>query len=244
MHRRLVVAALALAATALPAHAASDLDALQNLGQTEFRLLSEDLGAALSYKAVLPAEPLGVTGFDLGLEMTVVNIENSAVLERATSDDAPSSIVIPKLHVHKGLPFGIDIGAFLATVPDSNISLWGAELRYAILKGGTASPALAIRGAYTALTGVDQLEFDTTSVDLSISKGFAFLTPYAGIGKVWVNSTPDASVTSLSGVVGEDFDLTKVFVGLNMNFMFINVALEADKTGDASSYSAKLGWRF
>lgn len=244
MFRRLALASLALAAFASPARAASDLDTLQFLGQTQFRLLSEDLGAALSYKAVLPAEPLGITGFDIGLEMTVVNIENSAVLELATSGDAPATIVVPKIHVHKGLPFGIDLGAFLATVPDSNVSLWGAEVRYAILKGGVASPALAVRGSYSALEGVDQLKFSTTGVDISISKGFAFLTPYAGIGKVWVSSTPDASVTAVSGVTGEDFDATKYFVGLNMNFAFINIALEGDQTGDTTSYSAKLGWRF
>jgi hypothetical protein len=244
MRRILTLATLALAAIALPARAASDLDLLQNLGQTQFRLLSEDLGAALSYKAVLPAEPLGTAGFDLGVEVTVVNLENSAILELATSGDAPDSVAVPKLHVHKGLPFGIDIGAFVATVPDSNVSLWGAEVRYAILKGGTATPAVAVRGSYSSLEGVDQLKLNTTGLDISISKGFTFLTPYAGVGKVWVRSTPDQAVTAVSGVVAEDFNLTKYFVGLNMNFAFVNFALEGDRTGDTTSYSAKLGWRF
>ena len=240
MHRRLALVALTLATLALPARAADDLDGIFLLNQQQFRLLSEDLGAALSYKAVLPAEPLGVTGFDLGLEATVVNLENTVVYDIATLSGAPSTLVIPKLHVHKGLPFGIDIGAFLATVPDSNIRLWGAEVRYAILKGGPATPALAVRGSYTALDGVDQLELNTTGVDLSISKGFAFLTPYAGIGTVWVNSNPQGIPT----LTKEDFNLTKYFVGLNMNFAFINVALEGDQTGDTTSYSVKLGWRF
>jgi hypothetical protein len=239
MRRILAITTLAAVAT-VPAHAAGDLDALQNLNQTEFRLLSEDLGAALSYKAVLPAEPLGITGFDLGLEMTVVNLENSSVLEIATTGDAPSTLYIPKVHIHKGLPFNIDIGAFLATVPDSNASLWGAELRYAILPGGPATPAVAVRASYSALTGVDQLDMNTTGLDVSISKGFTFLTPYAGIGKVWVKSSPQGIPT----LVDEDFDLNKYFVGLNMNFAFINFALEADKTGDTTSYSLKAGWRF
>lgn len=240
MHRRFAAVALALAAFASPARAAGDLDSIFLLNQSQFRLLSEDLGAALSYKPVLPAEPLGVTGFDLGLEMTVVNLENSGVFELATLGDAPSTLVIPKVHVHKGLPFGIDIGAFLAAVPDSNISNWGAELRYAILKGGAATPAVAVRASYTALEGVDELKLNTTGLDISISKGFTFLTPYAGIGTVWVNSSPQGIAT----LTEEEFSLTKYFVGLNMNFAFINVAFEGDKTGDTSSYSAKLGWRF
>ena len=240
MDRRLALVAFALTVFALPARAADDLNGIFLLNQTEFRLLSAALGAALSYKAVLPAEPLGVTGFDLGIEATYVELSNSYVFDIATLGGSPTALVIPKLHVHKGLPFGIDIGAFLATVPDSNISNWGAELRYAILKGSTTTPAVAVRGSYTALTGVDQLDLNTTGLDVSISKGFAFLTPYAGIGKVWVNSSPQGIPT----LTKEDFDLNKYYLGLNMNFAFINIALEGDKTGDTNSYSLKLGWRF
>jgi len=240
MHRRFAFVALTLAVLAVPARAANDLDNIGALTQPQFRLLSEDLGAALSYKPVLPAEPLGVVGFDIGLELTVVNLENSGVFDVATLTGAPSTLVIPKVHVHKGLPFGIDIGAFLATVPDSNINNWGAELRYAILKGGAATPAVAVRASYSALEGVDELKLNTTGLDISISKGFTFLTPYAGIGTVWVNSSPQDIAT----LTEEEFSLTKYFVGLNMNFAFINVAFEGDKTGDTSSYSAKLGWRF
>jgi len=35
---------------------------LGQLTQSEFRQLSEDLGAALAYKALIPAEPLDITG--------------------------------------------------------------------------------------------------------------------------------------------------------------------------------------
>jgi len=236
-----VLAVLALALAAAPAHAASDLDSINNLAQGQFRLLSEDLGAALSYKALIPAEPLGTTGFDLGVEVSTVSLQNTAVFDLAMSSDSPDTLFIPKVHVHKGLPLGIDVGVFLATVPDSNIRLWGGELRYAILKGSTTSPALALRGSYTQLSGVDQLEFSTTGVDLSISKGFAFVTPYAGGGVVWVRSTADIPGTTLQE---EEFSVGKYFVGVNMNFAVVNIAVEADKTGDTASYGLKLGWRF
>ena len=147
---------------------------------------------------------------------------------------------LPKLHAHKGLPFGFDLGASYSAVPDSNIKVWGAEVRYAILKGSTTTPALAVRASYSALDGVEQLKFNTTGIDLSISKGFAMFTPYAGIGKVWVRSTPDSS----TGKREEEFDLGKVFVGVNMNLAVVNIAIEGDKTGEATSYGVKLGWRF
>lgn len=236
--RTLAVLLPALLAAA-PA-AAQEIDRLQNILQGEFRLLSEDLGAALSYHAQTPAEPLGVTGFDIGVGVTATRFENAAILQRATSDDADTTLYVPTLRLHKGLPAGFDIGLTYASIPGSNIRYAGGELRYAILKGGVASPALAVRGSLTKLSGVDQLSFETQGVDISISKGFAFLTPYAGIGRVWVESDPQGT----GGLRTEEFTLTKTFVGVGVNLALLNVNFQVDKTGDATSSSFKLGWRF
>lgn len=237
--RRFGLGLLACLFAALPARA-QEIDQLQNIAQGEFRLLSEDLGAALSYHAQIPAEPLGLAGFDFGIGVTATRLENSAILQRATSDDSGTTIYVPTLRVHKGLPAGFDIGLAYASIPGSNIRYTGGELRYAILQGGAASPALAVRGSITKLSGVDQLAFDTRGIDVSISKGLTFLTPYAGIGRVWIESDPRGT----GGLQKEKFSLTKVFVGIGMNFAVLNVNLQADRTGDAGSYSLKLGWRF
>jgi hypothetical protein len=219
---------------------AQEIDQLQNVVQGEFRLLSEDLGAALSYHAQTPAEPLGLTGFDIGLGVTATRIENTEILQRVTSDDSDTTLYVPTIRLHKGLPLGIDVGLSYAAVPGSNIRYTGGELRYALLEGGVASPAIAVRGSITKLSGVDQLSLDTRGLDVSISKGFAVFTPYAGIGRVWVESDPRGT----AGLVTEKFSLTKAFVGVGMNLAVLNVNLQADKTGDATSYSLKLGWRF
>jgi len=55
----------------------------------------------------------------------------------------------------------------------------GAEIKYAILEGTAATPALAIRGSYTAISGIDILDIKTTRPDISISKGILMVTPYA-----------------------------------------------------------------
>jgi len=229
-----------LFAVALPA-VAKDITLIDQLNQNEFRLLSEDLGAALSYKPLIPTTPLGVTGFDLGLAVTSTKLENSAVLNKAGAGDI-SDVVVPSLRFHKGLPFGIDFGLMYGAVPSTNVKLLGAELRYAVVEGGAAMPAIGIRGSHTKLSGVDQLDFNTSGVDLSISKGFLMFTPYAGIGKVWAASTPkDIPASTLSK---ESFSVNKAFVGVNLNFGLVNIAVEGDRTGEASTYGAKLGFRF
>jgi len=220
---------------------AGDLTALSSLTQSEFRTVSEDLGAAFSYKPIAPTAALGVTGFDIGLEVTGTDISKSAgALSRAgASGSSMDTLLVPKLHLHKGLPMGIDIAAFIANVPAINANLVGGELRYALIDGGVATPAVGIRGAFTNLSGSNQLSFNTRSVDVSISKGFTLFTPYAGIGQVWVNSTPN-----VAGLSNESFTQGKVFVGANLNMGLVNFTLETDKTGNTMSWGLKMGLRW
>lgn len=240
---RPAITAAALLGLAPLAHA-DDIDLRQLLGvQNDFRQLSEDLGAALSYKPVAPGEPLGLLGVDVGIEVTATDLENSNVYQRVTGDSNNTDyLLVPKLHVHKGLPWRLNVDAFYSTVPDSNIELLGGAIGYSLIEGGVTLPALTVRASATKLSGVDGLNLDTQSVELTISKGFALLTPYAGIGRVRVTSEP-TGIAAL-GLRKESFDLDKIYAGLNINFGLMNLAFETDKTGDAASYSAKFGFRF
>ena len=66
-------------------HAATDIDQIANLvtilgpvqGQNAFLALSEDLGGSIAYRSVSPAEALGITGFDLGVEVTNSKMNSS-----------------------------------------------------------------------------------------------------------------------------------------------------------------------
>lgn len=236
-------AAVALMSLATLAHA-DDLDITQLLGvQGDFRVLSEDLGGALSYKPVAPGEPLGLLGFDVGVELTATDLQGGRIYQRATrSSDSTDYLLVPKLHAHKGLPLRLNVDAFYSTVPDSNIELFGGAIGFSLLEGGVATPALTVRATATKLSGVDGLDLDTQGVELTISKGFALLTPYAGIGRVHVTSEP-TGIAALA-LRKESFDLDKYYAGLNINLGLLNLAFEADKTGDAASYSGKLGFRF
>ena len=236
---RFSAAALFIIATG-PAFSA-DINTLQLLTQTEFRQLSEDLGAALSFKPLIPAESMGITGFDIGVAATGTRIEHQPVWSKAAGGaSVPSTVGMPMLRVHKGLPLDLDIGVSYGVVPSSNVRVLGGELRWAVLPGSTLTPAIALRAGAGVLDGVNQLSLRTASFDVSISKGFALLTPYAGIGTVLVRSRPEAS----AGLASESFKLGKAFVGVNLNLGLANLAVEGDRTGDATSYGVKLGFRF
>lgn len=239
MHYRGLALAAGLCVATLTAQAArNDFPNIQLITQQDFRLLSEDLGAALSYKPLAPAEPLGLVGFDIGLEASATQLSHPQVYRQATGSSV-ETLYIPRLHVSKGLPFGLDVGVSWSGLPGGGVSLIGAEARYALLPGGVLMPAVAVRASYSALKGADRLDFSTRGLDVSISKGFAMFTPYAGIGTVRVDSDPNAL-----NLRRETFSQDKVFVGANLNLMLMNLAVEADRTGDATSYSLKAGWRW
>jgi hypothetical protein len=235
MIRRLAV----LAAVAFtPAAHAADFPNVGTLTQDEFRKLSEDLGAAFSYKGVTPATPLGITGFDIGLEVTQTQMKHSDVFALAGAG-SESRLLIPKLHFHKGLPAGFDIGAFIAAAPDVDATLIGGELRYAILDDGLATPAVGLRLSGSKATGMGDLKLSTLSGDVIVSKKFTAITPYAGAGVVRTQSS-----VSGSALAEETFNKGRVFGGVNVNLLAINLAFEVEKLGDNTSLSAKIGWRF
>jgi hypothetical protein len=132
-----------LAAASLTAFA-GDLDRIGQLTQPEFHSLSQDLGAVAACKDVAPAAPLGVAGFDVGLELTASKLQNKGVYELAGGSVA-STLYLPKLRVQNGLPWGVDIGGFVSRIGGSNISLVEPEARYALLDDRLTAPAVGLR---------------------------------------------------------------------------------------------------
>jgi hypothetical protein len=217
---------------------AGDFPNIGTIGQDAFTGLSKDLGAAFSYKGITPATPLGTLGFDVGLEVTSTKLEHESAFSAAGAGSV-SDLLVPKLHVYKGLPGGWDIGAFVGGVSDVSASLFGADVRYAILDDGIASPAVAVRLSGTRAGGLGDLKVSTGALDLMASKKFTVLTPYVGAGVV--RTWASAGSTGLQDVRENQ---ARYFGGLAVTLLAVNVAFEAERQGDNTSLSAKLGLRF
>lgn len=213
----------------------------RNLAQDEFKSFSKEVGFALSYFPLAPAEPLGILGFDVGVEVTAVKIKEGESYWK-NQGSFPTLLPIPKLHAQKGLPFGIDIGAIYSKVQDSNIQMVGGEVKWAILKGTVATPAVAVRGSYTKLLGVDSLDLQTIGYDASISKGVLMFTPYAGIGQVAIKSEPK-NLVSGSLLTSETVTETKYFLGVKTRMLLLTVTAEAD-FAEVPAYSLRVGMGF
>lgn len=213
------------------------------LTKSEFENFSKELGVGLSFSPMSPAEPLGVTGFDVAAELVITDISDDEKYWKALVEDGdPTGVLVaPRIHVQKGLPFKIDIGAMYSQVPDSNIKIWGLELKYAILKGNAIVPALSIRGTYSRLEGVDDLDMDTQSGEILLSKGFLMLTPYVGFSTLRVNASENSDVVDLSDV---HEIIYRGLAGIQISPVpFFVINFEAS-IGEATQYGMKAGIRF
>ncbi len=247
--KKIIFAVLLVFVMAVPTMAATTIN-LDGLGQPEFKSFSEDFGMALSYQPVSPAAPLGdkLPGFDAGVEVSYVKLDKGASYYQAMDTaigggDLPNALVLPRVHIQVGLPIiPIDLGVSYVSIPQSDMKLVGYELKYAVLEGGLAMPAVAIRGAYTKLSGVDMLDLSTKSLDISISKGILIFTPYAGVGQVWITSEPHSTVATW--LKKEDISKTKAFVGTKMKiFPFVNLVVEG-AFSNIKEYTARLNINF
>ena len=209
--------------------------------QGGFKDVSRELGSALAYRNLAPAAPLGLTGFDVGVQASFININNNSSFWKAATNDAPSYIGFPTVRVRKGLPLGIDVGAMYSYVIDSNIKLYGVEVSKAILEGGIASPALGVRATWTKLAGVNDLDLQTAGIDATISKGFVIFTPYAGGGMVWIDSKPTGNISFLKN---ESILQPRGFVGVKFSPLpLLGVTAEVEYAA-RPIYSLKAGLSF
>lgn len=215
-----------------------DFDIQPGATQDDFETVIDDVAAILNAKSLTPAEPYGITGFGIGAYASYVETENPEAWQRLTGEDI-DEIGMVGLLAQKGLPLGIDVGASYSWIPSADAKMFGAEIRYALLEGGVATPAVGLRGSYSKLSGIDDLEYDSYGVDLSISKGIGPLTPYAGVGHVWSKFEVDDQF----GLDDENVDEMRYFVGMRLSALF-GITPEYERVGDRDVFNLRVGIAF
>lgn len=234
---RTLFRSLCLFGLSLPAHALEFV--IVNPDQNDFRSVAEDIAAALNYKALAPAEATGLTGFGLGAFASYAETDDPAAWQRLTGEDV-DGVGMVGVAAHKGLPLNLDLGAFYATVPGTDARVLGGELRWAWLPGSAVLPALAIRASATEADDTGDFDYSSRAVDVSVSKGFTLVTPYAGAGYVW--STVEADPAT--GLQDEDIDEPRYYAGLRLSLLLLSLTPEIERQGERTSYNLRIGLSF
>lgn len=222
---------------------AKDIEFTDQITQGDFKSFVKEFGTALLFNPMAPAEPLGITGFDVSVEMVVTDInDQEKYWQKLVDDNDPYSfLAVPRLHVQKGLPFNIDVGAMYMAVPNSNIKLWGIEAKYAILEGSMVTPAVSVRASYSQLLGVDDVDLNTQSLDLLVSKGFLMFTPYGGVSVIRVNGSENSAMVTLDDVNETSY---RALAGIQFSPFPLLIINGEVSFGDVAQYGLKVGFRF
>ncbi|MFH1287281.1 MAG: DUF6588 family protein [bacterium] len=210
---------------------------IADFAQSELDSFGKQVGFLLSRRQYKGAAPLGLIGFNIGVEATAVKLEDTSLWNKSYStSSAPSYLFFPVAHIKKGLPLSVDIGLRGGAAPNADLSLMGGEISYAPLAGSIVTPAVNLFLAYSVLNGGKNFDLNSTSFGASISKGIGILTPYAGISYDQTKLSVQGSSLPLQNTTNSGI---RQFVGAKLNMLIFSLCVEAD-FGEMQSYGLSL----
>ena len=225
-----------------PGLAAQDIGFDPAITQEEFREFSEIFAQTIYATPVEPARSRSLLGFDIGLAVTAIEIDEDAAfwVNSVESDFLNDGyLLVPRLVVAKGLG-AVNVSGSYAKIPDTDIDLIGGALDLPILDGGLLRPTLAIRGTYSELRGIDEFSIRTYGAEAYVSKAFGPITPYAGGGITRYESEGHIDLDDFGDLVLSDEQETERFtIGLRISLLLPKIVIEATEGVDRT-YSAKV----
>ncbi len=156
-----------------------------------FRAFARELGAALSSVNLMAPSTLGYNGFAIASELSILSL-NADRFIFPTEATFAGPLLVPSLHVRKGLPYSFEVGARAGWIDKSNLATATIELKWA-LEGYVDIPDFGIRGHLMRLFNARDFDLFATGVDLGVGKRFAIagmmtITPYLGWDLVFIGA--------------------------------------------------------
>jgi hypothetical protein len=177
-----------------------------------------------------------------------------AGVDATGNDTNKGRVTMGQVHVHKGLPWSLDIGAGLARDPSTDSKFIAGYLQWTIYEA-FARPALALRGQYSRFVGMATT--DASAIEGSVLASYGFLRLFTVYGSYGLARHDlrlhygDTYGTSLSLSEGPEGEVRRVLartnrsVGLQYQLLppFCNAALEYSQVGrDPASFAAKVSF--
>ncbi len=158
-------------------------------GRSNFRSLMSELGVVMAPRIPMPADTIGFAGFQVSGELGLTQISNNksywngvnAVSPQSPDATRPdSTLSTVGVFLRKGIWFpapSFELGGGVVNLLDSQMLSWQGYAKFALHEGfhDLPFPSLAVRAAISHLTGTDQVDLTTTSLDVLVSKGFGVL---------------------------------------------------------------------
>lgn len=247
----------------------ADAETMAGEARVRYGRLVTDLAMAFTTALMEPASTTGYSGFQLGLEAAYMTVSSEAIGGAtgidparpywATDGEQPSGLLVPSVHVRKGLPYSFELGGRFAYLSQSSYFAGTLEAKWAFVEGYKKYPDFAVRVAWTKVLGPPELDLRTVELDVLVSKRFGVsptisLTPYlagrftrldastravAFQPDVAPPATPDE--VALTAVAFPDVKsmLYRTTLGCRMTAYAVAMALEATWFGGANEGEAQ-----
>lgn len=158
-------------------------------GRSKFRSLMSELAVVMGPRVPMPASTLGFAGFLVSGELGVTEISHqrafwngvNAVAPQNPSGARPDALLTTLgVFLRKGiwLPApSLELGGGVVHLLSSQMLSWQGYAKLALHEGfhDLPIPSVSVRGAFAQLSGTDQVNLRTGSLDLLISRGFGLL---------------------------------------------------------------------
>jgi hypothetical protein len=202
----------------------ADAEVMAGDARVRFGRLVTDLAMAFTSNLGQLASTTGYSGFQVDLEVSYTDVSREVIGTPGnasfpdaqyggprdywqTSGTPPSGLLVPSVHVRKGLPYGFELGGRFSYLAQSSYFAGQVEGKWAFVEGFKDYPDVALRVAWTKVLGPPELDLSTTELGLLASKRFgvsavASLTPYLALRLTRL----DASTRALA--YGADYPAT------------------------------------
>jgi hypothetical protein len=167
-----------------------------------FAGFAREFAAALTSSNLVPPATLGHAGFNVAVELSTVNINGSLTPSSEqflfptldNFDKRDHTLLLPSIHIRKGLPFSFEIGMKATLIDKSTMGSALGELRFGINEGFAYLPDVCGRVYTMRLFNTKDFNLGATGLDLGVGKRFAIggmvtLHPYVGWNPVWVRAS-------------------------------------------------------
>lgn len=223
---------------------AQQIDFDPSITQAQFDRFTLTVSSALYASPVEPADGGGLLGFDIGLAVSAIEVdETAAYWINSVSEDflEQGYLPVPRLVVSKGFN-RFKIHGSYAQVPDTDIDVIGAGLDITLLREGLIAPAIGARGIWTELRGVEDYELEITGLEAVASKKIGPLTPWIAWGRMEMDALGQISIDPmLMGLqLASNQKEDRLSVGARFSLLLFQISAEATEIADDRVYSVKL----
>ena len=225
-----VISIMGLVAMLAPAPASAQQVLNTPLTHADLAALAGEFGSVLRFRQVGDTATLPKGRVDLGVQFASAPIDTTSQTWNVT-----------RFVGRFGVSNRVDMGVWAGYNSQASDGMAGADVKIALLTQGPSMPvSLAVRPSFSSTLGAGDIYAATVGADLSVSRAFGAISPYAGI----------AATSSLAAERLQDIDFerqtdngTLGYVGVAYAWRSLIAAVELEK-GTKVAYAVRIGTRF